>query len=74
MAPTIAAAAFGFSVLFSSSAGVAALLHVDEFAHFDLFGFPFADPVTWAQAGETAAAASGNGSSGINGFEGGRRA
>ena len=74
MAPTVAASAIGFSCVLFFTAGCAALLHVDEFAHFDLFDFPFADPVTWAQAGDSAtAAASGNGSGGgeINGFEGG---
>ena len=56
----------------SLSIGCSAILEDDDVIgggpHFDLFDFPFADPVTWAAAAESSA--SGNTSNGLGGFQG----
>ena len=59
-------------LLHSISSGFSGILEDDDdVAHFDLFDFPFADPVTWAAAAEESGlVVSGNASNSLDGFQG----
>ena len=58
-------------LLHSISSGFSGILEDDDVVHFDLFDFPFADPVTWAAAAEKSGlVVSGNASNSLDGFQG----
>ena len=57
-------------LLCTITSGLSTILEDDDGAHFDLFDFPFADPVTWAAAEEKSGlVVSGNASNSLEGFQ-----